>query len=165
MNARPVKQRIKNIAEHGCRGGLERVIDMETLSLRMGRAASNAATVANFLAGHPKVACVHYPPLLPADHPTQKLMEWPSSAGLTFSFDVKGDQADAFAYLNRLQVSKLAVSLGRTESLICHPTTTVHSGLTEQARREIGITPSLVRMSIGIEHPDDLIADISQAFA
>ena len=58
-----------------------------------------------------------------------------------------------------------AVSLGGTESLICHPTTTVHSGLTEQARREIGITPSLVRMSIGIEHPDDLIADISQAFA
>ena len=60
---------------------------------------------------------------------------------------------------------KLAVSLGGTESLICHPTTTVHSGLTEEARREIGITPSLVRMSIGIEHPDDLIADISQAFA
>ena len=139
---------------------------LETLSLRMGRAASNAATVANFLAGHPKVACVHYPPLLPADHPTQKLMERQStSAGSTFSFDVKGDQADAFAFLNRLQVFKLAVSLGGTESLICHPTTTVHSGLTEQARREIGITPSLVRMSIGIEHPDDLIADISQAFA
>ena len=139
---------------------------LETLSLRMGRAASNAATVANFLAGHPKVACVHYPPLLPADHPTQKLMErQSSSASSTFSFDVKGDQADAFAFLNRLQVFKLAVSLGGTESLICHPTTTVHSGLTEQARREIGITPSLVRMSIGIEHPDDLIADISQAFA
>ncbi|MGH6934775.1 MAG: PLP-dependent transferase, partial [Methylocella sp.] len=98
--------------------------------------------------------------------PTQKLMErQSSSAGSTFSFDVKGDQADAFAFLNRLQVFKLAVSLGGTESLICHPTTTVHSGLTDQARREIGITPSLVRMSIGIEHPDDLIADISQAFA
>jgi methionine-gamma-lyase len=122
--------------------------------------------VANFLAGHPKVACVHYPPLLPADHPTQKLRErQSSSAGSTFSFDVKGDQVDAFAFLNRLQVFKLAVSLGGTVSLICHPTTTVHSGLTEQARREIGITPSLVRMSIGIEHPVDLIADISQAFA
>src|ERR1700680_746320 len=99
-------------------------------------------------------------------HATQKLRErQSSSAGSTFSFDVKGDQVDAFAFLNRLQVFKLAVSLGGTESLICHPTTTVHSGLTEQARREIGITPSLVRMSIGIEHPDDLIADISQAFA
>jgi len=74
-------------------------------------------------------------------------------------------QAEAFAFLNRLQVFKLAVSLGGTESLICHPATTVHSGLSEEARREIGITPSLVRMSIGIEHPDDLIADISQAFA
>src|ERR1700724_1086405 len=103
----------------------------EALCVRMGGAASNAATVANFRAGHPKVACVHYPPLLPADHPTQKLMERQStSAGSTFSFDVKGDQEDAFAFLNRRQVSKLAVSLGRTESLIFHPTTTVHSGLT-----------------------------------
>jgi methionine-gamma-lyase len=139
---------------------------LETLSLRMERAASNGATVANFLAGHPKVTCVHYPPLLPAGHSMRKLMERQSSSGgSTFSFDVKGEQAEAFAFLNRLQVFKLAVSLGGTESLICHPTTTVHSGLTEEARREIGITPSLIRMSIGIEHPDDLIADISQAFA
>jgi methionine-gamma-lyase len=108
---------------------------------------------------------VHYPALLPADHPTRRLMEkQSSSAGSTFSFDVKGGQAEAFAFLNRLQLFKLAVSLGGTESLICHPTTTVHSGLTEEARREIGITPSLIRMSIGVEHPDDLVADIAQAF-
>ncbi len=139
---------------------------LETLSLRMGRAASNAAIVADFLSHHPKVARVHYPALLPADHPTRILMErQSSSAGSTFSFEVKGQQAQAFAFLNRLQVFKLAVSLGGTESLICHPTTTVHSGLTEEARREIGITPALIRMSIGIEHPDDLIADITQAFA
>jgi methionine-gamma-lyase len=138
---------------------------LETLSLRMRRAASNAAIVANFLDRHPKVARVHYPPLLPADHPARMLMErQSSSAGSTFSFDVEGGQKEAFAFLNRLQVFKLAVSLGGTESLICHPTTTVHSGLTEEARREIGITPSLIRMSIGIEHPDDLIADIAQAF-
>jgi methionine-gamma-lyase len=139
---------------------------LETLSLRMERAASNAAIVAKFLFNHPKVACVHYPTLLPADHPTRALMErQSSSAGSTFSFEVKGQQAEAFAFLNRLQVFKLAVSLGGTESLICHPTTTVHSGLTEEARREIGITPALIRMSIGIEHPDDLVADITQAFA
>lgn len=139
---------------------------LETLSLRMQRAADNAAIVASFLAGHPQVARVHYPPLLPADHPTRRLMERQSaSAGSTFSFDVRGGQTEAFAFLNRLQLFKLAVSLGGTESLICHPTTTVHSGLTEEARREIGITPSLIRMSIGIEHPDDLIADIEQAFA
>jgi methionine-gamma-lyase len=139
---------------------------LETLSLRMGRAAGNAVIVADFLSHHPKVARVHYPPLLPADDPTRILMErQSSSAGSTFSFEVQGQQAEAFDFLNRLQIFKLAVSLGGTESLVCHPTTTVHSGLTEQARREIGITPALVRMSIGIEHPDDLIADITQAFA
>lgn len=139
---------------------------LETLSLRMGRAASNAAIVAAFLATHRKVARVHYPPLLPEEHPTRALMErQSSSAGSTFSFDVEGGQKEAFDFLNRLQLFKLAVSLGGTESLICHPATTVHSGLTEEARREIGITPSLIRMSIGIEHPDDLVADIGQAFS
>jgi methionine-gamma-lyase len=139
---------------------------LETLSLRMHRAASNAAIVADYLASHPKVARVHYPPLLPPEHPARALMaRQSSSAGSTFSFEVEGGQRQAFAFLNRLQVFKLAVSLGGTESLVCHPSTTVHSGLTEEARREIGITPALVRMSIGIEHPDDLVADVAQAFA
>jgi methionine-gamma-lyase len=139
---------------------------LETLALRMERAAANAAKVAQFLSEHPQVAAVHYPSLLPAGHPTRALMERQSaSAGSTFSFEVKGGQAEAFAFLDRLQLFKLAVSLGGTESLICHPATTVHSGLSEQARREIGITPALIRASIGIEHADDLIADIAQAFA
>ncbi|PWB93967.1 cystathionine gamma-synthase family protein [Methylosinus sporium] len=139
---------------------------LETLSLRMRRAASNAAIVADYLCAHPKVARVHYPPLLPPDHPARALMQrQSSSAGSTFSFDVEGGETEAFAFLNRLQIFKLAVSLGGTESLVCHPATTVHSGLAETARREIGITPALVRMSIGIEHPDDLVADIAQAFA
>lgn len=138
---------------------------LETLSLRMRRAAENAATIADFLARHRRVARVHYPPLLPSDHPERLLMARQStSAGSTFSFEVEGGQEEAFAFLNRLQIFKLAVSLGGTESLICHPTTTVHSGLSEEARREIGITPALIRMSVGIEHPDDLIADIEQAF-
>ncbi len=138
---------------------------LETLSLRMQRAVANASIVANFLAHHPRVARVHCPPLLPTDHPTRILMERQStSAGSTFSFEVRGGQAEAFAFLNRLQIFKLAVSLGGTESLICHPATTVHSGLSEEARREIGITPALIRASIGIEHPDDLVADIAQAF-
>jgi len=120
-------------------------------------------TIANRPLLHRRQAA--YPPLLPTDHPTRILMErQSSSAGSTFSFEVKGQQAEAFAFLNRLQIFKLAVSLGGTESLICHPTTTVHSGLTEQARQEIGITPALIRISIGIEHPDDLVADIMQVF-
>lgn len=138
---------------------------LETVSLRMERAAANAAKVAQFLFEHPKVEHVHYPPLLPPDDPARQLMEQQSgSAGSTFSFEVKGGQTEAFAFLNRLEVFKLAVSLGGTESLICHPATTVHSGLTEEARRAIGITPALVRASVGIEHPDDLIADLAHAF-
>jgi methionine-gamma-lyase len=138
---------------------------LETLALRMQKAASNGEIVARFLRDHPKVTRVHYPPFLPAGHPARRLMERQSrSAGSTFSFEVEGGQAAAFAFLNRLQIFKLAVSLGGTESLVCHPTTTVHSGLTEELRREIGITPSLIRVSIGIEHADDLIADIRQAF-
>jgi methionine-gamma-lyase len=139
---------------------------LETVALRMERAAANAKAVALFLSEHPQVARVHFPPLLPPDDPTRLLMERQStSAGSTFSFEVKGGQAEAFAFLNRLEVFKLAVSLGGTESLICHPATTVHSGLSEAARREIGITPALIRVSVGIENPDDLIADIAQAFA
>ena len=139
---------------------------LETVALRMERAAANAAKVAQFLSEHPKVARVHYPPLLPAGAPARALMERQSrSAGSTFSFEVKGGQAEAFAFLNRLEVFKLAVSLGGTESLICHPATTVHSGLTQEAQREIGITPALIRASVGIEHPDDLIADVAHAFA
>ncbi len=137
---------------------------LETVALRMGRAAENAGIVARFLAAHGKISRVHYPPLLPAEHPTRQLMERQSSAaGSTFSFEVEGGEAAAFRFLNRLQLFKLAVSLGGTESLICHPATTVHSGLSEEARREIGITPGLVRVSIGIEHPDDLVADLAQA--
>jgi methionine-gamma-lyase len=139
---------------------------LETVALRMQRAAENAAKVAQFLSEHPKVARIHYPPLLGPDDPARAVMERQSaSAGSTFSFEVKGGQAEAFAFLNRLQVFKLAVSLGGTESLICHPATTVHSGLAEDARREIGITPALIRVSVGIEHPDDLVADMAQAFA
>jgi methionine-gamma-lyase len=139
---------------------------LETVALRMERSATNAAKVAQFLAEHPKVARVHYPPLLPPDDPTRRLMERQSgSPGSTFSFEVKGGEKEAFAFLNRLEVFKLAVSLGGTESLICHPATTVHSGLTKEAQREIGITPALIRVSVGIENPDDLIADIALAFA
>jgi methionine-gamma-lyase len=138
---------------------------LETLTLRMEKAASNGEIVARFLRDHPKVTRVHYPPFLPADHPVRRVMQKQSrSAGSTFSFEIAGGQDAAFTFLNRLRIFKLAVSLGGTESLVCHPTTTVHSGLTEDLRREIGITPSLIRMSIGIEHPDDLIADIRQAF-
>ena len=88
-----------------------------------------------------------------------------TGAGSTFSFDVRGGQAQAFAVLNALQVFKLAVSLGGTESLVCHPGTTVHSGVPRETRERLGISDATVRMSVGIEHIDDILADLTQALA
>jgi methionine-gamma-lyase len=139
---------------------------LETLALRMTRAAENAERVAMHLARHPKVAHVYFPTFLPVGSAARQVFETQCrSAGSTFSFDVVGGEKEAFAFLNRLKIFKLAVSLGGTESLICHPASTVHSGLPEADRKSIGITDALVRVSIGIEHPDDLIADLEQAFA
>jgi methionine-gamma-lyase len=85
--------------------------------------------------------------------------------GSTFSFDVKGGEAEAFRVLNALQVFKLAVSLGGTESLISHPASTTHSGVPKATRDRLGVSDATIRVSIGIEHPDDLVADLAQALA
>jgi methionine-gamma-lyase len=137
---------------------------LETLALRMERGNSNARVVAEFLRDHPRVAKVHYLPFLPADAPQRRVYEAQcNGAGSTFSFDIKGGLAEAFACLNRMQIFKLAVSLGGTESLACHPGSTTHSGVAAELRARIGVTDATVRLSIGIEHPDDLLADLSQA--
>jgi methionine-gamma-lyase len=137
---------------------------LETLALRMERGNNNARTVAEFLSGHPRVAKVHYLPFLAADTPQQRVYNAQcSGAGSTFSFDVKGGLVEAFACLNRMQIFKLAVSLGGTESLACHPATTTHSGVPAEVRDRIGVGDATIRLSIGIEHPDDLVADLSQA--
>ena len=87
-----------------------------------------------------------------------------TGAGSTFSFDIVGGQAAAFKFLNALQIFKLAVSLGGTESLASLPASMTHSGVPADIRQKIGVLDSTIRLSIGIEHPDDLIADIAQAF-
>lgn len=137
---------------------------METLALRMTKAAENAKVVAGFLAGHPKVASVNYLGFLPAGDPRREVFERQcSGAGSTFSFYVKGGEAEAFRLLDALQVIKLAVSLGGTESLISHPASTTHSGVPKATRDRLGVTDAMVRISIGIEHSDDLVADLEQA--
>ena len=139
---------------------------LETLALRMERGNSNAKVVAEFLRDHPRVAKVHYLPFLPADAPQRRVYDRQcTGAGSTFSFDIKGGLAEAFACLNRLQIFKLAVSLGGTESLACHPASTTHSGVSAEVRDRIGVGEATIRLSIGIEHPDDLVADLSQALA
>jgi methionine-gamma-lyase len=137
---------------------------LETLGLRMERADANARIVAEFLRDHPRVAKVHYLPFLRPDSAEYRVFKAQSTApGSTFSFDVKGGLAQAFDCLNRLKIIKLAVSLGGTESLACHPGTTTHSGIPADVRARIGVADTTIRLSIGIEHPDDLIADLSQA--
>lgn len=139
---------------------------LETLALRMSAANRNAEIVAKFLAGHPKVARVHHLAYLPEGSPERSVYEAQCEApGSTFSFDVRGGEAEAFKVLNALQVVKLAVSLGGTESLICHPASTTHSGVPKETRDRLGVTDATIRVSIGIEHPDDLVADLTQALA
>ena len=137
---------------------------LETLSLRMREAARNADTVAAFLAGHPKVARVHALGFLPEGSIARRVYEKQCTGpGSTFSVEIRGGQAEAFRMLNALRVFKLAVSLGGTESLACHPASTTHSGVPAEIRERLEVTDGLVRLSIGIEHPDDLIADLAQA--
>lgn len=137
---------------------------METLALRMRQAAANAEAVAEFLRKHPKIASVNYLGFLESNDPRYAVYRRQClSAGSTFAFCVKGGEAEAFRMLDALQVMKLAVSLGGTETLISHPASTTHSGIPKETRDRLGVTDSMVRISVGIEHADDLIADIAQA--
>jgi len=137
---------------------------LETLKLRMTAAAEGARKVAAFLSTHPKVASVWYLGFLPKGHPDRSVFERQcKSPGSTFSFEVKGGEAEAFAVLDQLKVIKLAVSLGGTETLASHPAAMTHSDIPEEERLRLGITPTLIRISVGIEDPDDLIVDLNQA--
>ncbi|ULK99198.1 cystathionine gamma-synthase family protein [Bradyrhizobium sp. I71] len=137
---------------------------LETLSLRMEKANDNARLVADFLRDHPKVAKVHYLGHHEEDSPAGRAFARQClGAGSTFSFDIEGGKQAAVKFLNALQILKLAVSLGGTESLASLPATMTHSGVPADIRRKIGVLDSTIRLSIGIENPSDLIADLAQA--
>ena len=137
---------------------------METLALRMRAASDNAGRVAGYLAQHPKIASVNYLGHLKSGDPRAEVFARQcQSAGSTFSFSIRGGEAEAFRMLDALQVMKLAVSLGGTETLISHPASTTHSGVPKETRDRMGVTDALIRISVGIENSDDLIADLEQA--
>ena len=139
---------------------------LETLAIRMERSNANAMLVAEFLHDHPKVAKVHHLAFLEHGSEAQAVYARQcTGAGSTFSFDIKGGEKEAFAFLNALQIFKLAVSLGGTESLASHPAAMTHSGVPVEVRDRIGVLDTTIRLSVGIEHPDDLIADLVQALA
>ena len=139
---------------------------METLSLRMERAAETATRVAAWLADNPIIDCAVLHPEFSANEAEKAVYNRQCTGpGSTFSFVVDDDRALAFRILNELRLFKLAVSLGGTESLVCHPASTTHSGVPLEARKTAGVTEGLIRLSVGLENADDLIEDLKQAFS
>jgi methionine-gamma-lyase len=137
---------------------------METMKLRMTSGMKNARYVAEFLQEHPKVKQVHYLGFLPEGSREREIYTRQCKApGSTFSFEIHGGEAECFRMLNQLKLIKLAVSLGGTESLMQHPATMTHSDVPVERQLVIGVTPGLARISVGIEHPEDIIADLKQA--
>lgn len=138
---------------------------LETLKVRMDRQAANASHVADFLRDHPKVEKVHYlGHLTEADGRQFEIYKKQySSAGAMLAFTVKGGEPEAFKFLNALRLVHLAVSLGSTESLAEHPATMTHADVDAALKEQMGIAPNLVRLSVGVEHYEDLIADLQQA--
>ncbi len=142
---------------------------LETLELRMSRAGENAAKVCDFLRGHAKVERVGYLGFLESTPGEERQADiyrrHCTGAGSTFSLFLKGGEKESFAFLDALKIAKLAVSLGGTETLASHPAGMTHLSVPEARKKALGITDNLVRISIGVEDADDLIADFDQALA
>ncbi len=135
---------------------------LETLGLRVRQQTDNAAAVADVLADHPKVTRLIYPGR--ADHPQAELVRKQMRGGSTMvGFEIKGGKAAAFRFLNGLRLTRISNNLGDAKSLVTHPATTTHQRLTEGARAALGISDGFIRFSAGIEHRDDIIADVTAA--
>ncbi|MGN0477859.1 MAG: O-acetylhomoserine aminocarboxypropyltransferase/cysteine synthase family protein [Hominenteromicrobium sp.] len=137
---------------------------LETLSLRVERHVENALKVVDFLSKHPKVESVNHPSL--PDHPHHALYEryFPNGGASIFTFNIKGGAKEAQEFIDRLQIFSLLANVADVKSLVIHPASTTHSQLTEEELLDQGIQPNTIRLSIGTEHIDDLIADLAQAF-
>ncbi len=137
---------------------------LETLKLRMTSQMKNARYIAEFLNDHPRVRKVFYLGFLGDDDPQRDIYQRQCLApGGTFSFEIDGGEADAFCVLNALKLAKLAVSLGGTETLMQHPASMTHADVKPEHQKSLGITPGMIRISVGVEHPEDIIADLEQA--
>lgn len=137
---------------------------LETLSLRVERHVENALRVVSFLNDHPRVARVNHPSI--PSHPDHALYEkyFPNGGGSIFTFEIKGGREDAWKFIDSLRLFSLLANVADVKSLVIHPATTTHSQMSPEELAEQHITPSTVRLSIGIEHIDDILADLSQAF-
>lgn len=139
---------------------------LETLKIRMEAEAASAAKVVEFLLHHKKVTRINYPGLLvEGDSQYSVYKKQCVGSGSTFSFEIDGDELAAFKVLDSMKIALLAVSLGGTETLIQHPASMTHSSVPSERRAEIGVYDSLIRISVGLENPLDIIADLDQALA
>ena len=138
---------------------------LETLSLRLERHVFNALRVVNYLKNHPKVAVVNHPSL--PEHPDHALYQkyFPNGAGSIFTFEIKGGKKEAHKVIDSLEIFSLLANVADVKSLVIHPATTTHSQLNEAELAEQGIKQSTIRLSIGTEHIDDIIADLDQALS
>lgn len=137
---------------------------VETLSLRLDRHIYNTKKVIEYLSKHPKVEKVNHPSL--KDHPDHALYEryFPNGGASIFTFEIKGGVKEAFKFIDNLKIFSLLANVADVKSLVIHPATTTHSQLTEEELLAAGIKNNTIRLSIGTEHVDDLIADLDQAF-
>ena len=138
---------------------------VETLSLRLDRHAENTKKVVEFLAAHPLVEHISHPSL--PDHPDHALYEkyFPNGGASIFTFDIKGGKEEAFRFIDGLKLFSLLANVADVKSLVIHPATTTHSQLTEEELEDAGIHQNTIRLSIGTEHIDDIIADLEAGFA
>ena len=138
---------------------------LETLSLRVERHVSNAFKVVDFLVNHPKVAHVAHPSI--PDHPDHDLYNryFPNGGGSIFTFELKGGKKEAWDFINRLKIFTLLANVADSHSLVIHPASTTHSQMNDEELKQAHISQGTIRLSVGLEHPDDLIADLEQALA
>ena len=138
---------------------------VETLSLRLERHIENTVKVLDFLANHPKVKKVNHPAL--PDHPDHAVYKrfFPNGGGSIFTFEIKGGQEEAWKFIDNLKIFSLLANVADVKSLVIHPASTTHSQLTEEELTDQGIFPGTIRLSIGTEHIDDIIADLENGFA
>ena len=137
---------------------------IETLSLRLERHAENTKKVVEFLSNHPQVEKVNHPSL--PDHPDHELYKkyFPNGGGSIFTFEIKGGQEEAHKFIDTLKIFSLLANVADVKSLVIHPATTTHSQLSEEELEDQGIKPNTIRLSIGTEHIDDIIADLENGF-
>jgi O-acetylhomoserine (thiol)-lyase len=138
---------------------------VETLSLRIDRHAENSKKVVEYLANHPKVEKVNHPSL--PDHPDHALYEkyFPNGGASIFTFEIKGGQEEAWKFIDNLEIFSLLANVADVKSLVIHPASTTHSQLNEEELLDQGIKPNTIRLSIGTEHVDDIIADLDKGFS